>query len=169
MPVELVQKTIPIRKWTVGWILFVIGTYLASLIYFVYGFIEGYKGNTKYQYISNLILHPSWANFKIFIATIANDPVTDFFLLLMFVLLPIPALPFYGYQRIELLLAKVGLYQLFITAVLGSPNYNPQKTNENMATYVIGWVLFGTIISLFFYSFIYSKLPKKTKECLFCL
>lgn len=166
MPTVTVQKTVKVRQWTIAWVIFVISTYLISFGYLAYGFVQGLKGNKKYQYISNLVTHPSWKNFKIFIATLANNPITDILLLLFFVLIPIPSLPYYGYQRIELLLAKIGIYQLLIMSVLGSPNYDPIKTNENMSTYIVGWIIFFTVIVLFIYSFIYAKSPKCVKKFL---
>ena len=166
MPTKTIIKEVTIRKWTKPWIIFVISTYVVSIGFFIYGLIEGLRGNTKYQYISNLFAHPSWLNFKTFIATLANDPITDMFLLLFFVFLPVPGLPYYGYEKIELLLAKIGLYQLFITAVLGSPNYNPKVNTESTFTYVIGWLIFSTIVILFIYSFVYHRLPPFIKRFL---
>lgn len=145
------------RPWTFGWGLFVATIYILWILYLIYGFLEGKKGNPKYLPIYNLFRYPSWQHFKDFLASIANDPVTEAALIILVAILPVPGLPYYVYERLEFVLAKIGLFQLFVTAILGNPNYTSTSKNETLLEQIISYALLIIVIGVIIGSFVYSR------------
>jgi hypothetical protein len=74
---------------------------------------------TWYFFVNNM----SWANFKCFYSSLANDPWGDIIASTIFGFLPLPGLPSSFSGRVSVILAKIGIYKLTVTLLLGSPNY----------------------------------------------
>jgi hypothetical protein len=129
----------------------------AQLGFAVYMYTQGRKGNPKYTPFSDLIHNPTWQRFRIWFATMANDPVIDIVLTLTFVLIPFPFLPAFAHQRIELFLSKIGLYQILVTIILGKPNYDAKK-KQKVQDYMGGSIFIAILLGLF----IWSKKRSKT-------
>ena len=158
-----IQKRYKYRPWSIGWALFIIITYAAWIAYLIYGYFKGKGGNPDYLPTYNLFRHPSWQHFKDFLANLANDPLTEAGMIVLIAILPIPGLPYYVYERMEFVLAKVGIFQLFVTAVLGKPSYSSTDKSENWVESILSYVLFIAVIGII----IGSVLCTKYKWCLF--
>ena len=72
-----------------------------------------------YVFINNL----SWETFKCWYAATANEPWMDILATLAIGFLPIPGLPSTLGGRLNIVLAKIGMYKLSTTLILGSPRY----------------------------------------------
>lgn len=151
------------REWTKLWIAVFILVNVLLVGYNAYKFWQGYRGVKSDVPTYNLLAHPSWLNFKIWFAAMANDPWTDILLMFSAALLPIPLLPAHVHNRFEVVLAKLGIYKMLQSAVLGPANYNPYLNFSGVGepTFIIGWVFVGMLVVIAAYSWAckHDKLP----------
>ncbi len=148
------------RKWSLGWAAFVASTTVAFIGFMIYAYMKGKSGNAHYMPTYNFFHNPSWQHFKEWWAQMANDPLTEMLLMFVVMILPVPFLPYYIHERMELLLAKLGLYQMITVAILGSPNYDPDAGafgGEQEWQYILGWVFLAAVIGVSIYSILCSK------------
>ena len=165
------EKTVVVkrRRWSVGWIIVVIVTNALFVAYTVYAYIKGKQGEKEYEPVYNLLRRPSWEHFKAYWAHMANDPWTDILLIFFFIVLPVPFLPYHFHERIEVMLAKLGIYQMLTAALLGPPNYKPHGgkwQGEGKVTYILGWVFVGVITIAAAYSYYCAKGKIPLRYCL---
>jgi hypothetical protein len=109
-------------KWTV---LFALkGVALANLLV---GIQRGNPASpwhdAKYAPVYNYFKSPTFQNFRLMWASFAEDPVMDFALTGLFVTMPLPGLSDSVNHRIEMLLAKFGIYNLLTALIVGKPSY----------------------------------------------
>jgi len=147
----------PKREWTTFWKIFVAGTYVMYAAFMWYMYDQGKKGNPKYKSFYMLVHKPSWQHFKDWWAEMANDPMTDILMTFAFVIIPVPFLPYYAHNRIEILMAKLGLYFLVTTLILGKPKYDPKKTGESKRVYIAGWLFAVLLVLVATVSYILSR------------
>lgn len=79
--------------------------------------------DVKYAPVYNYFKTPSFQNFRLMWASFAEDPVMDFALTGLFVTMPLPGLSDSVNHRIEMLLAKFGIYNLLTALIVGKPSY----------------------------------------------
>jgi hypothetical protein len=154
------QRTVRRREWTTAWRLLLLGIYVAYAVYAIYMYREGKRGNARYRSWYILLRHPSWQHFKDWLAQVANDPQLDILLTFAFVLIPIPFLPYYVHGRLEVLLAKLGLFYLLVTLILGKPRYNSQDPGESRTEYLAGWAFLGVLVVVTTGSFLVTRLSQ---------
>lgn len=137
-------------RWSRTWLAVALVTNLAMVAYMVYGYFRGRAGDVGYAAVYNLVREPTWLNFKLWWAHMVNDPWTEVLLVFVFLLMPLPFLPYHVHERMELLMAKLGLYMLLSSAILGAPNYDPTAAfaGEGKLRYILGWALLGLIAAL---------------------
>ena len=138
------------ERWTPGWTALTILVNGGFVGYVIYSYIRGSRGDEAHKPTYNLFRHPSWLNFKIWWAALANDPWTELGLMFVFMLLPMPMLPMHLHERMELMITKLGLYAVLSSAILGGPNYDPIRDygGEDQASYIAKWVFLGVVASL---------------------
>ena len=137
-------------RWTPPWIALTVATNGAFVGYMIYSYLKGRAGDTAYATTYNLFRHPSWLNFKRWWAHMANDPWTEIGLMFVFMLAPLPLLPYHLHERIELMVAKLGIYTIMSSAILGGPNYDPEEPygGETKSAYTAKWIFIGVILML---------------------
>jgi hypothetical protein len=97
------------------WLLYIIALYKQS---------ESSSPSQVASAFGKFIDAPSWSNFKCFYAALANDPLGDIMSTIILGLLPLPGLSEATTgQKIEFILAKIGVYKISLALLLGSPNY----------------------------------------------
>jgi hypothetical protein len=112
----------------------------------------------------NMYKYGKYDNFKIWFAAISNEPWFDLMATAMFVLMPMPFLPVAHGERFEVFLAKLGIYKISTTIILGSPKFNPIENEKhhvkqtNSSKFIEG-SFYATMI-LYAGSWIYSKYTK---------
>lgn len=144
------------KHWNTAWIAFgvlVIAVFIGTLIYM---YTQGKKGNEKYASFYHFVHHPSWQSFREWFADTANDPWTDIVLTLTFAMIPLPFLPEYAHNRLEVFLSKIGLYYILVTLILGRPNYTAKK-DRPWTDYVGGVGLLGLLLVIYVGSKLYWR------------
>lgn len=148
------------RAWTKKWAALFIGLTVLQVIYFGYAYWQGSKGNERYAAIYNLVHHPSLKTFKRWLAHMASDPVGEIILAFFVLLIPFPYMPYYAHERIEVFLAKLGIFYVLLAVFLGAPTYDPEK-KRNPKEYLPVFIFMIALILLVIFSYLnaHNKLP----------
>lgn len=155
--VEGIKGKFERRCWSWPWLFLLVAVNLISIGFLIYSYIEGKKGKKEYVPFYDLIHSPSWYNLKAWFASIMNNPVTEIFLMLIFVIIPFPFLRPDPHARLEYLFSKLGVYFLLATLILGKPDYKPDDPSSKPKNQIWTYVVIGAIVAIFVISWLYKR------------
>lgn len=110
-----------------------------------------------------------WKKFQIWYASIANNAWQDILFSILLFTLPFPILPASLTGRINIMLAKLGLYKISLAIVLGNPNYIQYDNfidnfnTEEKIEMAISLVILSLFVIYIIYEIIKNVMASKTK------
>lgn len=129
------------------------------IAYVIYMYIQGSRG-VEYHSFYEFVRHPSWENFRIWYADMANDVWGNIVFALIYSIIPIPFLEQLNMKFIDRFLASLGLTYVTNAVILGKPSYDVNQI-WTTADYIVAYVVIAIVVVFLGGDFLKLVIQKK--------